>query len=151
MKKGLIVLAVMLLVLVTGCTSSKEEKMVCTRTSTMNGIKLDLNYQVYYQKDVVNKVQTTEKITSTSKETLAIYKKAVEDLYSNFNGIKHYNYDIAIEGDTLTSKTDINYSKINIDDLLKIDSSIEQLLNKDNKISLEKIKEVYESTGAICK
>jgi len=151
LKKGLIVLAVMLLVLVTGCTSSKEEKMVCTRTSTMNGIKLDLNYQVYYQKDVVNKVQTTEKITSTSKETLAIYKKAVEDLYSNFNGIKHYNYDIAIEGDTLTSKTDINYSKINIDDLLKIDSSIEQLLNKDNKISLEKIKEVYESTGAICK
>lgn len=151
MKKGLIVLAVMLLVLVTGCTSSKEEKMVCTRTSTMNGIKLNLNYQVYYQKDVVNKVQTTEKITSTSKETLATYKKAVEDLYSNFNGIKHYNYDIAIEGDTLTSKTDINYSKININDLLKIDSSIEQLLNKDNKISLEKIKEVYESTGAICK
>lgn len=151
MKKGLIVLAVMLLVLVTGCTSSKEEKMVCTRTSTMNGIKLNLNYQVYYQKDVVNKVQTTEKITSTSKETLATYKKAVEDLYSNFNGIKHYNYDIAIEGDTLTSKTDINYSKININDLLKIDSSIEQLLNKENKISLEKIKEVYESTGAICK
>ncbi len=151
MKKGLIVLAVMLLVLVTGCTSSKEEKMVCTRTSTMNGIKLDLNYQVYYQKDVVNKVQTTEKITSTSKETLATYKKAIEDLYSNFNGIKHYNYDIVIEGDTLTSKTDINYSKININDLLKIDSSIEQLLNKDNKISLEKIKEVYESTGAICK
>lgn len=151
MKKGLIVLAVMLLVLVTGCTSSKEEKMVCTRTSTMNGIKPNLNYQVYYQKDVVNKVQTTEKITSTSKETLATYKKAVEDLYSNFNGIKHYNYDIAIEGDTLTSKTDINYSKININDLLKIDSSIEQLLNKDNKISLEKIKEVYESTGAICK
>lgn len=125
--------------------------MVCTRTSTMNGIKLDLNYQVYYQKDVVNKVQTTEKITSTSKETLATYKKAIEDLYSNFNGIKHYNYDIVIEGDTLTSKTDINYSKININDLLKIDSSIEQLLNKDNKISLEKIKEVYESTGAICK
>lgn len=151
MKKGLIVLAVMLLVLVTGCTSSKEEKMVCTRTSTMNGIKLDLNYQVYYQKDVVNKVQTTEKITSTSKETLATYKKAIEDLYSNFNGIKHYNYDVAIEGDTLTSKTDINYSKININDLLKIDSSIEQLLNKNNKISLEKIKEVYESTGAICK
>lgn len=151
MKKGLIVLVVMLLVLVTGCTSSKEEKMVCARTSTMNGIKLNLKYQVYYQKDVVNKVQTTEKITSTSKETLATYKKAVEDLYSNFNGIKHYNYDIAIEGDTLTSKTDINYSKININDLLKIDSSIEQLLNKDNKISLEKIKEVYESTGAICK
>lgn len=151
MKKGLIVLAVMLLVLVTGCASSKEEKMVCTRTSTMNKIELDLNYQVYYQGDVVNKVQTTEKITSTSKETLATYKQAVEDLYSNFDDIKHYNYDITIEGDTLTSKTDINYSKININDLLKIDSSIEQLLNENNKISLEKITQVYESTGAICK
>lgn len=151
MKKGLIVLAVMLLVLVTGCASSKEEKMVCTRTSTMNKIELDLNYQVYYQGDVVNKVQTTEKITSTSKETLATYKQAVEGLYSNFDDIKHYNYDITIEGDTLTSKTDINYSKININDLLKIDSSIEQLLNENNKISLEKITQVYESTGAICK
>ena len=55
MKKGLIVLVVMLLVLVTGCTSSKEEKMVCARTSTMNGIKLNLKYQVYYHKAFVDK------------------------------------------------------------------------------------------------
>ena len=59
---------------------------------------------------------------------------------------------------------DVDYEKIeklkngispikekNIDELLKIDSSIEQLLNDSKKIALDKITQIYESAGAVCK
>ncbi len=148
--KKIIVLGIVLLTLATGCTSTKEKKMVCTRTATMNGMEMDFRYEVYYQGKNVNKVKTTEKITSDSEETLTSLESQTKTLYSNFDNIENYKYNITINGNTLTSTTDINYQKIDIDELLKIDSSIQQLLNDNNKIDLDKITQVYEQTGAIC-
>ena len=39
---------------------------------------------------------------------------------------------------------------MNIDELVNVDSSIEQLLNDDRKIDLDKITQVYEQLGATC-
>ena len=149
--KKIIILGITLLIFITGCKAESERKMIYTRTANMNGVKMDLRYEVTYQGNNVNKVQTTEKVESTSKETLNTYKETVENLYSNFDNIDHYNYDVKIDGNTLTSTTDIDYTKIDIDKLLEIDSSIEQLLNDDNKVDLEKITQVYKSAGASCK
>lgn len=156
MKKKLLILGIIALVLITGCGQGskditvKEEKMVCTRTANMNNLEMDFNYEVYYEGNNVNKVQTTEKITSEDTSVLEQSKQQIENLYSNFDNIENYNYNVVIEGNTLTSTTDINYEKIDIDELLEIDSSISQLLNDDNKIDLEKITQVYEQTGATC-
>lgn len=156
MKKKLLILGIIALVLITGCGQGgkditvKEEKMVCTRTGNMNNLEMDFNYEVYYEGNNVNKVQTTEKITSEDTSVLEQSKQQIENLYSNFDNIENYNYNVVIEGNTLTSTTDINYEKIDIDELLEIDSSISQLLNDDNKIDLEKITQVYEQTGATC-
>ena len=156
MKKKLLILGIIALVLITGCGQGskditvKEEKMVCTRTGNMNNLEMDFNYEVYYEGNNVNKVQTTEKITSEDTSVLEQSKQQIENLYSNFDNIENYNYNVVIEGNTLTSTTDINYEKIDIDELLEIDSSISQLLNDDNKIDLEKITRVYEQTGATC-
>ena len=156
MKKKLLILGIIALVLITGCGQGskditvKEEKMVCTRTGNMNNLEMDFNYEVYYEGNNVNKVQTTEKITSEDTSVLEQSKQQIENLYSNFDNIENYNYNVVIEGNTLTSTTDINYEKIDIDELLEIDSSISQLLNNDNKIDLEKITQVYEQTGATC-
>ena len=143
MKKT-ILLGIILLIFVTGCGTTKEEKMVCTRTATMNGMELDFRYEVYYQGNNVNKVKTREKVKSESDVTLKNLESQAKTLYSNFDKIK------TIEDNTLISTTNINYQKINIDELLKIDSSINQLLNDNNKIDLEKITKVYEQTGATC-
>ena len=156
MKKKLLILGIIALVLITGCGQGskditvKEEKMVCTRTGNMNNLEMDFNYEIYYEGNNVNKVQTTEKITSEDTSVLEQSKQQIENLYSNFDNIENYNYNVVIEGNTLTSTTDINYEKIDIDELLEIDSSISQLLNDDNKIDLEKITQVYEQTGATC-
>lgn len=156
--KKIMILGVALLVLLMGCgqekktdyKSMKEEKMVCKRTANMNGMEMDFHYEVYYQGNNVNKVQTTEKITSSSAETLKNLESQIKALYSNFDNIENYKYQIIIDGDTLISTTDINYQKIDIDELLKIDSSIQQLLNDNKKIALDKITQVYEQTGATC-
>ena len=149
--KKIIVLGIALLVFITGCGAEPEQKMVCTRTGNMNGIKMDFRYEVYYQGQDVNKVETKEIIESDSQETLNTYKTTIENLYSNFDNIENYNYKVTINGNTLTSTTDIDYTKIDIDELLKIDSSIEQLLNDSKKIALDKITQIYESAGAVCK
>ncbi len=156
--KRVVILGIALLVLATGCgqqtnynyTTNKEDQMICTRTANANGLEMDFHYEVYYQGNDVNKVQTTEKITSDSNELLQTYQQQIKSLYSNFDNIEHYNYDVKIEGNTLISTTDINYQKMNIDELVNVDSSIEQLLNDDRKIDLDKITQVYEQLGATC-
>ena len=148
--KKIIILGVALLILVTGCGTKQEKKMICTRTSNMNGVKIDLRYEVTYQGNNVNKVESTEKVESDSKETLNTYKEAVENLYSNFDNIENYKYNVIIEGYTLTSTVNIDYTKIDINELLEIDSSVQQLLNDNKKVDLDKITQVYESAGAVC-
>lgn len=67
--KRVVILGIALLVLATGCgqqtnynyTTNKEDQMICTRTSNANGLEMDFRYEVYYQGNDVNKVQTTEK------------------------------------------------------------------------------------------
>lgn len=156
--KRVVILGIALLVFATGCgqqtgyneSNTKDDKMICTRTANATGLKMDFRYEVYYQGNDVNKVQTAEKITSDSTETLQAYQQQIKSLYSNFDNIEHYNYDVKIEGNTLISTTDINYQKMNIDELVNVDSSIEQLLNDDRKIDLDKITQVYEQLGATC-
>lgn len=148
--KKIIILGVALLILVTGCASGEEKKIVCTRTANMNGLEMDFRYEVYYQGENVNKVKTTEKVTSDSETTLETLESQTKALYSNFDNIENYNYKVTINGNTLTSTTDIDYTKIDIDELLEIDSSVQQLLNDDKKIDLDKITQIYESAGAIC-
>lgn len=147
--KKVILLGIITLLVVTGC--GKEEKMVCTRTANMNGMEMDFQYEVYYQGKNVNKVKTTEKVTSDSKETLKTLESQIKNLYSSFDKIKEYKYNVTIDENTLISTTDINYQKIDMNQLLEIDSSIEQLQNNNDKIDLDKITQVYEQTGAICK
>ena len=87
-----------LLLLVTGCGQTQaEEKMVCTRTVNMNNIEMDLRYEVYYEGDNVNKVQSTEKVISDDEATLQTYQDQVESIYSNFDNVEHYDYEVSIE------------------------------------------------------
>ena len=74
----------------------------------------------------------------------------MENLYSNFDNIENYKYNVIIEENTLTSTVNIDYTKIDINELLEIDSSVQQLLNDNKKVDLDKITQVYESAGAVC-
>ena len=73
----------------------------------------------------------------------------LKDIYSPYKDVEHYEYNVDISGNTLTSTTKIDYSKIDTDQLIEIDSANGTLI-KDGKINIEDIRSAYESVGATC-
>ncbi len=145
--KKLLVLVCFSLFLGTGCGANKT--MTCTRTLNQNGMAIDLKYEVEYSGDKVKKVKSTEKVTSDSQAVLDTYKSTIESTYAPYKDIEYYDYNVTIDGDTLTSVADINYEKIDTDKMIEVDSANSQLI-KNGKVSLEDLKSVYEAVGATC-
>lgn len=148
MKKSLL-LMFMCLFLVTGC-GKKDKVMICTLNNEVGDIKLVSTYEVYYNDKFVNRIKTEEKMISNNSSLISKYKETVESKYSLYKNVKYYNYSVKIEGNTLISTTDINYSKIDTDKLLKIDSANKELIN-DGKILVSDVKDVYNQLGVKCK
>lgn len=145
--KKIIALTLLSLILITGC--GKEKTMTCTRTMNQNSISFDLKYEVEYLKDYVTKIKSTEMVKSSDKNVLESYKETVEKIYEPYKDVEHYNYSVEITEDTLISKTDLDYTKIDVDKMIEIDSANSKII-KDGKIKLEDIKNTYETMGLIC-
>lgn len=133
----------------TGC-GSKEIITECVRTGTIReGVSVDFNYKVTSKGGVVLKVETVEKVTSQDEEYLKTFKDSILSMYAPYKDIKDYNYEVTIEGDTLVSKTNIDYTKVDTDKLVEIDSANSKLI-KNGKVSLDDVTNLYNSTGAVC-
>lgn len=144
-----VILVLALTLCITGCSFGKTKKMTCTRTATQGTLKLDVKYDVTYSGKYVKKVESTEKIISSSSTALETYKSTIENLYKPYGDVDHYDYKVTIDGDTLTSKVTIDYDKIDTDKLIKIDSSIGKIIN-NGKIKIADMKSIYEQAGATC-
>ena len=151
MKRKYLFLAVTMLVvfLVTGCSSSEEKNMTCTRTMNQSGMKTNLNYKVTYSGDYVNRVQSEESIETSDTTTLNAYKEQIENVYTPYKDVKYYTYNVTVNGNKLVSTVDINYAKIDTKKLIEIDSANSQLIN-DGKVKLSSVKSLYEQLGATC-
>lgn len=153
MKKILSVLLVVVGIFVlAGCENEQVEKtLICTRTATISdGVKADLRYEVNYKGDYVTTLKSTEKIISDNEEYLNTYKETIESTYEPYKDIEYYDYEVTVEGDTMTSSVNVDYSKIDTNKLLEIDSANGSLI-KDGKIKIDDIKSLYESVGTTCK
>lgn len=148
MKKFLGVMFFSIL-LVTGCSSTEEKKMTCTRSLSQNGMKIELNYTVNYKGSTVAKVESIETVTSEDTNILETYKQTVENIYSPYKDLEYYEYDLSIEGNTFTSKAVIDYEHIDTEKMISIDSANAQII-KDGKINVDDMQKLYESVGASC-
>lgn len=152
-KKILLSVLLGMMLIITGCGSKEESKVLtCSRNATVaTGVKMELSYKVTYKGEYVEVIETEEKIISDNTAVLDTYKTSVESLYSPYKNIEHYNYNVEISDNTLTSKTKIDYSKIDTDKMIEIDSANATLI-KDGKVKVEDVRAMYESSavGAIC-
>ncbi len=149
MKKILLPIFLIATCLFTGCGAKEEKTMTCTRTLNQSGIKMDFNYKVNYKGDYVTTISIIEKVISDDEELLETYKEQVEAIYEPYDGIKYYDYSVEIEDDTLISKLDIDYSKIDTDKIIEIDSANKQMI-KDGKVKLSDVESVYTQVGLSC-
>lgn len=149
-KKVLLGTAILTITLFAGGCGGKTEVMTCSREATITkDTKMSLNYKVTHKNGIVKLVETEEKVISDNETYLNTYKETVENLYSPYKDVEHYNYEVKIDGNTLTSTTNINYEKIDTEKLIEIDSANKTLI-KDGKIKLDDIKSAYESLGVSC-
>lgn len=176
MKKNLLLVTLLIMTLVlTGCGSDKEKTetsnnketnttnnsikdttteeskvLNCTRSVTVSeGVRMELSYKATYKGDYVELIETEEKVISDDSTVLETYKNQVESIYSPYKDIEHYNYNVEINGNTLTSTTNIDYSKIDTDKLIAIDSANATLI-KDGKVKIADVKLMYQTVGATC-
>ncbi len=145
--KKVILLVCFSVFLTAGCGA--EKTMTCSRTMNQSGMQVDLKYEVNYSNDTVKRVKSTEKVTSDSKELLDNYKTTIEATYEPYKDLESYDYNVSIDGNTLTSTADINYEKVDTKKMIEIDSANSQLI-KNGKVSVNDLKSAYESLGATC-
>ena len=115
-----------------------------------NGYKVKTNYDIYSEKNKVTYVEITETIYSDDINLLKQYKSEYKEKYENQNN-KYGGYTISIDDEKGKSivRVKIDYSKINMDVLKKEYSFIEKYL-KDDSVTVEGAKKIYNEDGAKC-
>ena len=146
-KKFVILGCSILALTLVGC-GAEEKTFTCTlyKKDVINNYELNSTYKVYATGDVVNKVETTEVVKSNEKSVIDSFEETLEKTYKAMDENK-----ITKEELELTSITTIDYNNMDIEQLIKDDASMKAIVNKDKKITIEGIKNVYEQLGAECK
>ncbi len=151
LKSCLIIVMVMMLV---GCSSPEEEKTVtCTlhKNDVINNYELNSTYEVKSKGEVVTNVTSTEVVTSDSEEILSYFEETLNNTYKTMNDT-YGGYDVNITNadGKVTSVAKIDYSKLNIEQLVKDDPSMKNAVNDKNELTLTGIKSMYSAMGITC-
>lgn len=149
--KFITIILVCILLMTSGCgkeeKKTKESILECTRNITKENITIDLKYTITYQGNYVQKLVNVNKIISTKNTDLNAYKERLE---GDFEPHKGMDNEIKIDNNTLTGTTTIDYSKIDTDKLLNVDSGYSEP-NKAGKIKLSPMEDLYANVGMTCK
>ena len=136
------------IILLTGCSS--RNVMKCSYKAKEDDRTIDLSYKIKYRGSKVVSVKSVEKVTSSDSDIISSYRDDVELFYEPFSYIDNYNYKIKSNNKNITVTTSIDYSKIDLNEMIMIDPDIEQLMN-DGYIDIDQMKISYENLGLECK
>ena len=164
-KKLFSILLILLVICITGCTKKTEsgltvnsetdmtEKrgvLACTREATgMNNAAVELNYEVSYKNGYVTKLHSIEKVTSSSEEVLETYRSAYEKVFEVYKDLEYYENSITDEGNTIISDTVIEYDKVDLDELKRLENTKDSVI-KDGKVALKDWLKFAEKFGTKC-
>jgi len=151
MKKISIVILLISILLLTGC--SKEKYFLC-KIDLYNKVQeyeLNAEYKVYYDDSYVTRIEKKEIYKTNKKDTLNYFNEYKNLEYTNINnlygGVTH---NIKKEIDKIILDASIDFSLTNINKMVK-DKYIDGDYVIDDKLTISGIKEIYKEKGAICK
>ncbi len=148
MKKNIIITIAIGSLLLTGCGTEEQELMECSRSMNQNDLEMINSYEVLYTGDYVDSIKTIE-IVKADIDTLETLEGSLSSIYDEYVKLEGYSNEVTIEGDTLTSVTNVDYNVIDTDKMLEIDSA-NGLLIKDGKVKVDDIESTYTSMGIMC-
>lgn len=152
MKKVLSgVVAITLIALLSGCGGTKEMQCTLESNDVVNGYQLKSTYNITYNGNIVEKVNTIEEVTSDDETTLDTLEEYFDSTYSTMNDTYGgYTFDITRSDNTITSNVTIDYSKVDLEQLVNDQPSMKSIINSKNQMTLEGIQSLYEDMGATC-
>ena len=159
MKKVLVIISMILILGVTtacGATRTEDGKKLvkihehCTRTGTMQGnAQASLTYEIYYTGDILNKIESHEKVISSSKEILDMYEESYKGIHKHYEGIKYYDTDVIRTDASVESVMIINYDRVDVSKIIALEGEEGNIFeNKIPKVS--KWKELTKKVGMQC-
>lgn len=154
MKKiGYLIGGFLLLICLSGCDAEPTE-VSCTlsRNDKVNNYSLEATYNISAEGNIVSKVTTKEVVTTDDEELLENFKNQFDTTYSTMSkAYGGYDYNITTKDNTVTSDVTIDYTKVDLDTLATDEPTIKGLMNDQNQITLDNLKQTYENMGATCK
>lgn len=160
MKKNKYIIIIFILILiVTGCSkakinSKKEKYVTCTREIYASDAdsNIEIEYVISYDKEgYIKKLKSTEKLTCTNETILNNYEKVYAGINATYKDLKYYKTKVEKKDYTVTNTITINYEKIDMKKLQKIDKNKEQVKAKNGKIKLSDWKKFNKKYGTTCK
>lgn len=126
--------------------------ITCRRdTETEDDSKVEITYQIYYNEDrELEILKSLEEVRSSHLETLKKYKDAYLKIYSVYEGLDYYDHEVIEEEGMIRSITYINYGKIDMNQLMKIEGYEDNVKVVDGKIKLEDWKSFAKKYGTSC-
>ena len=119
-------------------------------TYPTDGITLRSTYTAEYKNNIVKKLKTVEKVIAEDEDNLEVYEEKIKELYQGYQGIDYYTNKTKIKDNTLTSMTIIDYSKVDTDKLIKVDSGNSGII-KNGKVNIKDLEKLYKENGCNCK
>lgn len=167
MKKKVLLFILFGLLIVTGCTNKEKdlEKTIisngskietknmihdhCTRNGRIDNGDISLQYELYYTGEVLNLLQSEEKVISADTTILDTYENAYKQIHAHYQDLTYYDAEV-IRGDTtVTSQITINYDKIDIQKLLAIEGEEDNII-ENGVAKVAKWKELAKKFGTTC-
>ncbi len=170
-KTANLIIILLLVLFISGCTANinidKSTNVINNSQYKTSGLKyisctrdldtgdssttVDVNYKIYYNDDQNLEIfKSTEKVTSTSPNVLDQYEKAYKDSYAQQNELDYYDSVVTREKTTVTNKVNINYGKIDINKLMDIEGTEDNVTVTNGKIKLSDWKTFAKKYGVTC-
>ena len=121
----------------------------CTRDGSVDGGKTMLYYDLYYNGNKLHILRSVESVISEDPTIVETYQDAYINIHKNYEGLQYYDANVTKGSNIVTSIMVINYDKIDIDALLKIEGSEDNII-ENGEAKVDKWLELASKFGTKC-
>ena len=156
MKKVFITFSLLVLTfLISGCGCSKKnlKTVTCKMEKEFDEYNYSAEIVIIYDTDSNELISIDEKETTMSSDSTFLnnVKKFDESEYSLYFDVNNTSYSISLDNDKLIRKFYVDYSKVNTEKLLEMDSKQGVFFDENNKTNINNALDYYNENGNECK
>ncbi len=129
--------------------TSKMKHKHCTRDGSLDDGKANLYYDLYYNGNKLHLLRSVESVESEDSTVLDTYQEAYVNIHKKYEGLQYYDALVTKAATVVTSIMVINYDKIDMDALLKIEGEEDNII-ENGEAKVDKWLELASKFGTKC-